>query len=267
MPRGVLEHDDRIVDNETGGHRERHQAQVVEGIAEQIHHTEGAEQRHDGGDGRDQRRPRAAQERADDDDYQRDRDQQRDLDFAQRRADRGRSVGGDVQLNVRWQLRGQLRQQCAHAVHRRDDVGAGLARDENDDRRFAVEQAQRLRVLDAIDDLGHVRKAYRRPIAPRHHHRRVVGGSPCRRLRVDLQPSAIAFDRTLGPICVAGLNRRANVLGADAEAVQSERQQLDTHRRQRAAADFHIAHSFHLCEPLADDVRHRLVDLPGRPGL
>ena len=45
---GVLEHHDRVVDHEAGRHRQRHQAQVVEREAEQVHHAEGAEQRDDG---------------------------------------------------------------------------------------------------------------------------------------------------------------------------------------------------------------------------
>ena len=116
------------------------------------------------------------------------------------------------------QLRAQLRQQRAHAVDRLDHVGAGLPRDQHDHRRLAVEEAERAVVLDAVDDLGDVRQAHRRAVAPGDDHRRVVGGAARRRLGVDLQPPAVALDRALRPVRVRGLDRGAHVLAADAVA-------------------------------------------------
>jgi hypothetical protein len=57
--------------------------------------------------------------------------------------------------------------------------------------------------------------------------------------------------------------RGAHVLAADAVAVERERQQLDAHRGQRAAADLDVADALDLRQPLADDVRDGVVDLPG----
>ena len=45
MPRDVLDHHDRIVDDKARGDRQRHQRQVVEAVAEQVHHAERADQR------------------------------------------------------------------------------------------------------------------------------------------------------------------------------------------------------------------------------
>ncbi len=56
VARDVLEHDDRVVDDEAGGDRQRHQRQVVEAVAEQVHDAERADQRHRHGHARDQRR-------------------------------------------------------------------------------------------------------------------------------------------------------------------------------------------------------------------
>ena len=56
MPCDVFEHDDRIVDDETGRDRQRHQRDIVESITEQIHHAESADQRNEYGDARDQSR-------------------------------------------------------------------------------------------------------------------------------------------------------------------------------------------------------------------
>ena len=45
IARDVLDHDDRIVDDEAGGDGQRHQRQVVEAEMRQVHHREGADQR------------------------------------------------------------------------------------------------------------------------------------------------------------------------------------------------------------------------------
>ncbi len=45
VPHDVLEHHHRIVDDETGGDGERHQREIVDAVAEQVHRAEGA---HDG---------------------------------------------------------------------------------------------------------------------------------------------------------------------------------------------------------------------------
>jgi hypothetical protein len=49
VARGVLQHHDGVVHHEAGGHRQRHQRQVVEREAQHPHHAEGAQQRDDGG--------------------------------------------------------------------------------------------------------------------------------------------------------------------------------------------------------------------------
>ncbi len=165
------------------------------------------------------------------------------------------------------QLGAQLGQEREHAVDGLDHVGPGLAGHQHDHRRLAVEEAQGAVVLDVVAHLGHVGKAHRRAVAPGDDHGRVVGGAARRRLGVDLQPPPRALDRALGPVGVRGLDRSAHVLAADAVAVEGEGQQLDPHRRQRAAADLHVADALDLRQPLADDVRHRVVDLPRRQRL
>ena len=166
---------------------------------------------------------------------------------------------------VRRQLRAQLGQQRAHAVDGLDDVGARLARDQHDHRRLAVEEAERARVLDAVDDLGHVVEAHRRAVAPgddqsARSRPRAAPASGCRSAAAGSSLSIAPFGR----LAFAGLDRGAHVLAADAVAVERERQQLDPHRRQRAAADLDVADALDLRQPLADDVRHRVVDLPRR---
>ena len=271
MARGIFQHHDGVVDHEAGGHRQRHQRQVVQAEAEQVHHAEGAQQRHHGRHRRDDGRAHAAQEQADHQHHQQDRDHQRELDFVQRRADRIGAVGRDLQLDVRWQLRLQRRQQGAHAVDGFDDVGARLARDQHDHRRVAVEQAERIDVFDAVDHFGHIVQADRRAVAPGDDQVAVVGGAaPAAGAVPAANRSAgagrLTFDRALGTVGVVGLDRGAHVFGRDAVAVQRIRQQLDPHRRQRAAADLDVAHALHLRQLLLHQVGHRFVDLAGRLG-
>ena len=88
----VLEHHDRVVDDEADRDRQRHQRQVVEAEADQVHHRGGAQQRQRHGDARDQRRRHVAQEDEDHQHDQRDGQHQRELDVAAPR--RGSSACG-----------------------------------------------------------------------------------------------------------------------------------------------------------------------------
>ena len=45
IARDVLDHHDRVVDDEAGRDRQRHQRQIVQAVAEQVHHAERADQR------------------------------------------------------------------------------------------------------------------------------------------------------------------------------------------------------------------------------
>src|SRR5690606_25996583 len=56
VPRDVLQHDDGVVYHEPGGDGQRHQRQVVQREARQVHHREGADQRQRYGYRRDDRR-------------------------------------------------------------------------------------------------------------------------------------------------------------------------------------------------------------------
>ena len=70
VPRDVLEHDDRVVDDEARRDRERHQRQIVQAIAREIHDAERAEQRRDDRDGRHERRAQVREEQLDHDDHE-----------------------------------------------------------------------------------------------------------------------------------------------------------------------------------------------------
>jgi hypothetical protein len=88
----VLEHDDRVVDDEADRERQRQQRQVVEAEAERVHRGEGADHRDRQGQRRDDRRRQVAQEQQDDQDDQEAGDDQRELHVVIALADRDAAV-------------------------------------------------------------------------------------------------------------------------------------------------------------------------------
>src|SRR5262249_14894899 len=93
----VLDHHDRVVDDDAYRQYQTKQRQVVDGDAEQGEDCEGADQRYRNGDHGDDRRPPALQEQVDDADHQEDRDGDRDQHLVDGRAhERGRVIDVDV---------------------------------------------------------------------------------------------------------------------------------------------------------------------------
>ncbi len=172
----VLQHDDRVVHDQAGRDDERHQRQVVEREAEEIHHRTAADQGHRHRRHRDHRRAQPPQEQQDDENDETDGDEQRMLRFAQRRADGRRAVARDVQGHARRQEGAQRRQLGHDAVDGRDDVGLYLTAHHQEHRRPVVEVAGVVAVFDAAVDPRHVREPDRRAVAIRDDDRLVLLG-------------------------------------------------------------------------------------------
>ena len=68
VPDDVLQHDDRVVDDEADRERQRHQRQVVEAVAERPHHGERADDRERQRQAGDDRGREVPQEQEDDQD-------------------------------------------------------------------------------------------------------------------------------------------------------------------------------------------------------
>ena len=103
----------------------------------EVHHREAADQRDRHGGDRDDRGADVGEEQQHDDDDEGDGDEQRALGLVQRGADGRRAVAGDVQLDAAGQERAQRRQLRLDRVDRLDDVGVGLAADDQQHRRLA----------------------------------------------------------------------------------------------------------------------------------
>ena len=97
VPDDVLQHHDRVVDDEADRERQRHQRQVVEAVAERPHHRERADDRERQREAGDDRRREVPQEQEDDQHDEDDRQHQRELDVVDRLADRHRAVAADAE--------------------------------------------------------------------------------------------------------------------------------------------------------------------------
>ncbi|MGY3540201.1 hypothetical protein ACVIIY_004421 [Bradyrhizobium sp. USDA 4515] len=97
----VLQHHDGVVDHEAGRDRQRHQGEVVEAVAEQVHRPEGRNQRHRDRHHRNEGGPRIAQEGEHHDDDQQHRQNQGSFDVPERGADGGRTVDRKADVDRR----------------------------------------------------------------------------------------------------------------------------------------------------------------------
>jgi hypothetical protein len=152
----VLDHDDGVVDHEAGRNRQRHQGQIVEAEAEQIHRAQRADQRQRNRQARDQCGAGVAQEYENHQHHEDHGERQLEFDVLDGGANGDGAIGQDVEVDGCGQRGLQLRQQRLDAFDDGDDVGAGLALDiENDGRRF-VHPGAELVVFRAFDDIADV---------------------------------------------------------------------------------------------------------------
>jgi hypothetical protein len=121
----VLDDDDGVVDDEAGGDGERHEGEIVQRVAEQVHHAEGAEKRERHGDRGDERRAAFAEEEEDNEDDEQDGDDKRARDVVDRGADGSGAIEDDLDLDGRRDGGLKLRKDTQDVVDSLDDVGAG----------------------------------------------------------------------------------------------------------------------------------------------
>ena len=156
----VLDHDDGVIDDEARRDGERHKRKIVQAVAEQKHDAEGADDGQGHGDARNHRRRQRAQKQKHDHHHQGDGEHELELDVLDRRADRGRAVSEDGELHGGWQRCLELGQKRLDTIHDRDDVGARLPLDIEDDCRYLIHPRCLFNVLHVIDHRGHVGEMY-----------------------------------------------------------------------------------------------------------
>jgi hypothetical protein len=248
----VLDHHDRVVDDETGRDRERHQRQVVQAEAEEVHDAERPDEREWDRDRGNDRAGDAPQEQEDHEDDEHDREEELELHVLDRGADRRRPVGehGDVDAGGERAL--QVRQERGDAVDDLDDVRAGLALHVQDHRRRVVHPRRLLHVLGVVDDVGDVVEADRRAVPIRDHDRSIVLAREELVVRADRERARRTVESALGPVHVRRDDGEAHVL--ERQAVGGERGRIcaDAHRRALAAAHRHEADARHLGDLLGE---------------
>ncbi len=156
MAHDVLEHDHGVVDDEARADGERHQRQIVDAVAHQVHRPERADDRQRQRHRRYPDRLRRLQEDEDHADHQHHGDRERALGVADRGGDRLRAVHGDVDAHAVRQGRLDRRQDPADLGIGRDDVGARYGIDDDAHCRRAVVEADIADVLVGILHVGDV---------------------------------------------------------------------------------------------------------------
>jgi len=250
VARDVLDHHDRVVDDEAGRDRERHQRQVVQAVAHQIHRAEGADDRDRHREARDQRGARAAQEHEDHEDDEHDREAELELDVAHGRADAESAVGEDLHLERGRQRRLQVGQLRLDRVDGRDHIRAGLAVHVEDDRGPRVLPRAELHVLGARDDVRDVAQAHRRAVLIGDDQVLVVVDGQQLVVRVDRVRARRPVEAALRAVCVGVGDRGAQLVEAQADRGELASVRLDPHRGPLAARKRH--------EPDAADLRDLL---------
>ncbi len=160
-----------------------------------------------------------------------------------------------------------MRQFGLDALHRIDDVGAGLTENDRENDGAAVGKALIADVLDRVQDIGDVAETDRGAIAVGNNERRIIGGPGCLIVGIDLQVPFAVFDRAFRTIGIGGSKRRAHVLKPDAIFGQGVRVELDAHRGQGTAENINLTDAIELGEPLLEDIAGEIIHLTARLGL
>ncbi len=164
MPGDVFHDHDGVIDDETAGDGKRHERQVIQREAAEIHDCAGTDERDRNGDRRHERGVNVAKEKEDDNDDEEDRDDKRTLDVVYRSADGQRAVkDGDEMLAARNRSL-QRWDSGFDSIDGVDDVGARLAGDDEVDGGFTVDEACLADGLLRVDDVCNILKADRASI-------------------------------------------------------------------------------------------------------
>ena len=261
MPGDVFQHHDGVVHHQPGGDDQRHQRQVVQGKAGQVHHCKGADQGNRHGQRGNQRPARAAEKQPDQQDDQAHGDQQGTFSLGQGGADHRRTVHGDVQFDTARQHRSQQRQLRLDVVDGLDDVGPGLAVDHQQHGFLIIEETTVVAVLHAVFDLSHIGQAQDGAIALADHQIAVLRGVAQLFVGLHLPVALGILHLPLGPAQVGAGDGGPHFVQRQAVVFQLLRLQLHAHCRQRTAADLHLADALHLRQALAEQAVGQVVEL------
>ena len=261
MARDILQHHDGVVHHEAGGHRQGHQGDVVDGETGQGHDRERPEDRDRHDDRRDQRHACVTEEKEDHQRDEEDRKQQRALDLVQGAADGDGTVHRGRHLHALGNLSLQVGDLGFDTVDGLDDVRAGLARDDQHNRRAAVEQAGVTDVLDRQAHRGEVGEPHRRRASVADDQRQVIRGLQGLVVRHHLPATTGGLDDSFGRIDIRGGEGLADVLKRDAVGGQLGGVHVHADGRQGRTTDVDIPHPGDLGDARREHGRRDVIHL------
>src|SRR5208282_5501435 len=156
MATDILDHDDGIVDHEPDGQHKRKQCQQIDRIAERQQNDESADQRQRNSDSRNDRRTYRAEEKKDNDSYDRQSFGQAVDDLVDRGVHEFGGIVDDFPVKPARQQRLDIRKHPVHALDHVEQIGRRRNLDTDIDRLFAVEADLRFVILGAERDVGDV---------------------------------------------------------------------------------------------------------------
>ena len=163
-PLDVLQHDDRVVDDDADCEHHREQRERVDRIAEHIDTGEGTDQRHRDRGERNQRGAPTLQKQVDDQEYQHHRQAQRLQHFADRHLDEERRVVRNAVGQALGETLRELRHLLLDALGDVERVRAGREEDADERRGLAVHATDELVISRAQLDMRDIGEAHDRAV-------------------------------------------------------------------------------------------------------
>jgi hypothetical protein len=209
------------------------------------------------------------EEQVDHADDEQQRHEHRDLNIAERLADRARVILTRRQVRGRRELRDERREQLADRVGHLDRVRARLPHHLEHDRLLDVDLAVRVLgvepvavvdVLDAVDDRGDLLETHRRALAVRDDDRPERGGVHELTRRLDVEGRVRPEQLTRRQVHVPVLHRLVDFVDADLLRVELVRIELDADRVLLRALHLHLRHAADHRDPRRDHVLRVIVE-------
>ena len=255
----VFQNHDGVIHHEPSRNRQRHERQIIQAVAQQIHAPESAHQRKRHCNAGNQGRPHRPQEHEHHQNHQHDRNQQRGFNVFNRGTDRNRAVRDNCQFDSRRNRRLEIRHQSAHAIHGLDDVRAGLPENNDQNPGFAICQAEVVHVRHRVLHIRHVSQSHRGAVMIGDYQRAVLVRGKKLIIVGELLGDRSVRYLSLGLIGVGQIQRVAHRVQAHSELVEQHRIDFDSHGRRRRTVREHLAHSIHLRKLLRQNRVGRVI--------
>src|SRR5882757_7655729 len=165
VTRNIFDHDDGVVDDESGGNGEGHQGEVVEAVAEGVHGGEGADEGEGHGDAGDDGRGEASKEEEHHHDDEADGEEEFEIDLGDGSLNGRGEVGERGDFDAFGEIAFELREKCLNAVDDPDGVAARLPLDVDNDGGCFVHPGRLIGVFHAVEDFRYIGEHHGRAIA------------------------------------------------------------------------------------------------------